>query len=74
MKSYNIPYSPHITRFLEKLKHQVLGLNDQKIGKNLYVSLKTKSTKEVEECLQECFQPQTLIDLMQKAMREIISK
>ena len=52
MKSYNIPYSPHLTHFLEELKHQVLGLNDQEIGKKSYVSLKTKSTKEVEECLQ----------------------
>ena len=50
MKSCNTPYSPHIPRFFEKLKHHVPGLNDQKIGKKLYVSLKTKSTKEVEEC------------------------
>ena len=34
MKSYNIQYPPHITCFLEKLKYQVLGLSDQKIGKN----------------------------------------
>ena len=27
MKSYNIPHSPHMTRFLEKLKYQVSGLN-----------------------------------------------
>ena len=67
---YNIPYSPYITRFLEKLKHQVPGLNDQKIDKKLYVSLKTKSTKEVEECLQ----PHTLIDMMQKVTKEIRSK
>ena len=67
IKSYNIPYSPHITRFLEKLKRQVLGLNDQTIRKKLYVSLKIKSTKEVEERLQ----PQTLIDLMQKLRRKL---
>ena len=42
----------------------------KKIGKKLYVSLKTKSTKEVEECLQ----PQTLIDMMQKVTKEIRSK
>ena len=70
IKSYNIPYSPHITRFLEKLKHQFPGLNDQKISKKLYVSLKTKPTKEVEECLQ----PQTLIDMMQKVTKEIRTK
>ena len=35
------------------------------IGNKLYVPLKTKSTKEVEEYLQ----PQTLIDLMQKYER-----
>ena len=46
------------------------GLNDQKIGKKLYVSLKTKSTKEVEECLQ----PQTLIEMMQKVTKEIGTK
>ena len=33
MKSHNILYSPHKTRFLEKLKHQVPGLNNQKIDK-----------------------------------------
>ena len=64
-----MPYSPYITRFLEKLK-QVPGLNDLKIGKRLCVFLKTKSTKEVEECLQ----PQTLIDTMKKVTKEIISK
>ena len=69
MKSYNILYFPQITRFLKKLKHQVLGLNDQKISKKLYVPLKTKSTKEVE-----CLQPQTLSDTMQKVMKEIRSK
>ena len=36
----------------------------------MYVSLKTKSTKEVEECLQS----QTLIDMMQKVAKEIRSK
>ena len=46
------------------------GLNDQKIGKKLYVSLKTKFTKEVEECLQ----PQTLIGMMQKVTKEIGTK
>ena len=30
MKSYNISYFPHITRFPAKLKPQVPGLNDQK--------------------------------------------
>ena len=70
MKSYNIPYSPHITQFLEKLKHQVPGLNDEMIGKKFYVSLKTKSTKKVEECLQ----PQTLTDMMQKVTKEIRTK
>ena len=30
MKLYNIPYFPHITRCLAKLKPQVPGLNDQK--------------------------------------------
>ena len=64
-----MPYSSYITRFLEKLK-QVPGLNDLKIGKRLCVFLKTKSTKEVEECLQ----PQTLIDKMKKVTKEIISK
>ena len=34
IKSYHIPYSPHITCFLEKLKHQVPGLNDQKMARN----------------------------------------
>ena len=70
MKSHNIPYSPNITCFLKKLKHQVPGVNDQKTGKKLYVSLKTKSTKEVEECLR----PQTLIDTMQKVTKEVRSK
>ena len=70
MKLYNIPYSPHITRFLKKLKHQVPGLNDQTIVKKLYDSLKTKSTKEVEECLQS----QTLIDMMEKVAKELRSK
>ena len=31
MNWYNIPYSPHVTRFLKKLKHKVPGLNHQKI-------------------------------------------
>ena len=70
MKSYNISYSSHTTRFLKKLKHQVPGLNNQKIGKTLYISLKTKSTIEVEERLQ----PQTLIDMMQKVTRQTRSK
>ena len=35
MKLNLLPYSPHITRFLEKLKYQVSDLNDQKIGQNL---------------------------------------
>ena len=39
----------------------------KKIGKKLYVSLKTESIKEVEECLQ----PQTLIDMMQKVTIKI---
>ena len=52
MNWYNMPYSSHITRFLKKLEHQYPGLNDQKIDKKLYVSLKTKSTKDVKECLQ----------------------
>ena len=67
MKSYNISYSSHTTRFLKK---QVPGLNNQKIGKKLYISLKTKSTIEVEERLQ----PQTLIDMMQKVMGQTGSK
>lgn len=66
MKSYNIPYFPHITHFLGQLEHQVPGLNDQMIDKKLNVSLKTQPTKEVEESLQ----PQTLIDLMQKVTKE----
>ena len=70
MKSYNISYSSHTTRFLKKLKHQVPGLNNQKIGKKLYISLKTKSTIEVEERLK----PQTLIDMMQKVTRQTKSK
>ena len=70
MKSHNIIYSPHMTRLLGKLKHQVPGLNDQKIGKKLYVSLRTKYDKEVEECLQ----PQTLIDMMQKVSKEVKTK
>ena len=37
MKSCNIPYFPHITRILEKLKHHVCGLSYQKIGKKFYV-------------------------------------
>ena len=47
MKSRNIPYSPHITRFLEKLKHQVPGLKVLiiKLLEKMYVSLKTKSIK-----------------------------
>ena len=60
MNWLNIPYSSHRECFLKKLKHQ-------KTGKKLYVSLKTKSTKEIEECLQ----PQTLIKLMQKVTKEI---
>ena len=67
MKSYNISYSSHTTRFLKK---QVPGLNNQKIGKKLYISLKTKSTVEVEERLQ----PQTLIDMMQKVTGQTGSK
>ena len=53
MKSYKIPYSIHITSFLEKLKHHFPGVmiqNVLKIGKKLYVSIITKFAKEVEEC------------------------
>ena len=67
---HNIPYSSRITHFLKKFKHQVPGLNQQKTDKKLYVFLKTKSTKEVAECLQS----QTVIDLMQKVTKEIRSK
>ena len=67
MNWYYIPYSSHITSFFKKLKHQAPCLNDQKISKKLYVFLKTKSTKEIEECLQ----PQTLIKQMQKVTKEI---
>ena len=66
----NIPCFSHIKRFLKKFKHLVPGLNHQKIDKKLYVFLKTKSTKEVAECLQS----QTVIDLMQKVTKEIRSK
>ena len=51
------------------LKHLVPGLNDQKIGKKLYVSSKNKSTKEVEKFSQ----PQTVIDLMRNVPKEIRS-
>ena len=36
----------------------------------MYISLKTKSAKEIEECLQL----QILIDMMQRVMKEIRSK
>ena len=70
LQRYTDTYSPYITCFFEKLKHQIPGPNDQKTVKKLYVSLKTKSTKEVEECLQS----QTLIDVMEKVAKELRSK
>ena len=52
------------------VKHQVPGLNDQKIGKKFCFFMKTKFTKEFEKCLQR----QTLVDLMQNFTKEIRSK
>ena len=56
-------------KYSELMKLQVPGLIDQRIGKELYVFLKTKSTKEVKECLQ----PQTLFEMMKKDTKKIRS-
>ena len=70
MKAYSVPYSPHVTRFLKKLKEKVPGLNDQKFGNKLYVSFKTKTAKEAETLLK----PPSLLEALEQITRQIRNK
>ena len=42
LESYNVSYSPHVSRFIEKLKQGVAGLIDHTVGRKKYVFVKSK--------------------------------
>ena len=70
LESYNIPYSPHITRFIEKLKQKEPDLNDHTLRRKKYLSFKKQTSVEADELLR----PNTVLDMMTKLAKYIRSK
>ena len=66
MESYNLSYSPHVTRFIEKLKEEVPELIDHTVGRKKYI-LEKKLDKEVNKLLV----PETLLAMMEKVTHQV---
>ena len=54
LESYNIPYSPHITRFIEKLKQKEPDLNDHTLHRKKSLSFKKQTSVEAPKT-EYCF-------------------
>ena len=67
MDVYNLSSTPHSTRFLKLLKENVPGLNNSKLHRANYVSLREKTGEDAVELLN----PRTLYDMMERISKAI---
>ena len=67
MDAHNLSCTPHSTRFLKLLKENVPDLNDSKLHRENYVSIREKTVKVDEELLN----PRALYDMMQRISKVI---
>ena len=67
MDAHNLSCTPHSTWFLKLLKENVPDLNDSKLHRDNYVSIREKTGKVDEELLN----PRALYDMMQRISKAI---